>query len=482
MSAATTSSAIDPAHIVVTEPVPGSAYPVDLMYIEMIDGAYIPIGMRKPKGPGPFPLILFATGNGGGGMTMLRDHINTKGWTQDQLLDAGYAVAWMRYRAEVDYAYDRIGKLIESGRQHRQLFNRGPLEYEDAIAVAEYVKTLPYIDGERLGYIGVSHGGEMALKIASEYHGFKAFVASEPASHEFLRLRPDETAHVDPKTGLLNVEKMLMREATKVRPRITEDVARARIAPIDTPFFVQGRDDDELQGIFRVSYDLLHEMGKDAIWKSYDHHLHGFIYPVREADGTYAPDAVQLGAFADTKAFFDKYLKRRKRAANRTVGAAVIRLNFGPAVLKNGRRRAIYAAEYPPQENHLSHFRSPDVLERRNNAAAVKKAMLEKFKAAIQDPALEEQRLKRIAIQEAREARMAEREAARKVREAELAVLAAAEAERQAKAKREAEELEAMIEAEKLAAHEALLAEQKAARDARYAARKAAKKERRRGY
>jgi dienelactone hydrolase len=310
MSAATTSSAIDPAHIVVTEPVPGSAYPVDLMYIEMIDGAYIPIGMRKPQGAGPFPIVLFATGNGGGGMTMLRDHINTKGWTQDQLLDAGYAVAWMRYRAEVDYAYDRIGKLIQSGRQHRQLFNRGPLEYEDAIAVAEYVKTLSYIDGERLGYIGVSHGGEMALKIASEYHGFKAFVASEPASHEFLRLRPDETAHVDPKTGLLNVEKMLMREATKVRPRITEDVARARVAPIDTPFFVQGRDDDELQGIFRVSYDLLHEMGKDAIWKSYDHHLHGFIYPVREADGTYAPDAVQLGAFADTKAFFDKYLKR----------------------------------------------------------------------------------------------------------------------------------------------------------------------------
>ena len=309
MSVSSVPSAIDPAHIVVTVPVPGSRYPVDLMYIEMVDGAYIPIGMRKPEGKGPFPLILFATGNGGGGMTMLRDHIDTKGWTQDQLLDAGYAVAWMRYRAEVDYAYDKIGKLIQSGRQHRQLFNRGPLEYEDAIAVAEYCKTLPFIDGNRLGYIGVSHGGEMALKIASEYHGFKCFVASEPASHEFLRLRPDETAHVDPKTGLLNVEKMLMREATKVRPRITEDVARARVAPIDTAFFVQGRDDDELQGIFRVSYDLLHEMGKDAIWKSYDHDLHGFIYPVREADGTYKPDAVQRQAFADTKAFFDKYLK-----------------------------------------------------------------------------------------------------------------------------------------------------------------------------
>jgi dienelactone hydrolase len=309
MSASLVSSAIDPAHVAVSAPVPGSRYPVDLMYVEMVDGAYIPVGLRKPQGPGPFPLILFATGNGGGGMAMLRDHIDTKGWTQDQLLDAGYAVAWMRYRAEVDYAYDRIGKLIQSGRQQRQLFNRGPLEYEDAIAVAEYSRTLPFIDGNRLGYIGVSHGGEMALKIASEYHGFKAFVASEPASHEFLRLRPDETAHVDPKTGLLNVEKMLMREAAKVRPRITEDVARARVASIDTPFFVQGRDDDELQGIFRVSYDLLHEMGKDAIWKSYDHPLHGFIFPVRAVDGVYRPDAVQLQAFADTKAFFHKYLK-----------------------------------------------------------------------------------------------------------------------------------------------------------------------------
>jgi dienelactone hydrolase len=265
--------------------------------------------MRKPDGDGPFPLVLFATGNGGGGMAMLRDHIQTKSWTQDELLKAGYAVAWMRYRAEVDYAYDKIGKLIESGRQQRQLFNRGPLEYEDAIAVAEYAKTLPYIDCDRIGYIGVSHGGEMAFKIASEYHGFKAFVASEPASHEFLRLKPDETAHIDPKTGLLDVEKMLMREPAKVRPRITEDVARARVAPIDTPFFVQGRDCDELQGIFRVSYDLLHEAGKDAIWQSYDHDLHGFIFPERGPDGAYAPDAVQRRAFADTLSFFDRYLK-----------------------------------------------------------------------------------------------------------------------------------------------------------------------------
>ena len=69
----------------------------------------------------------------------------------------------------------------------------------------------------------------------------------------------------------------------------------------------------------------------------------------------------------------------------------------------------------------MSSFRSPDLLERRNNAATVKKVMLEKFRAARQDPAFEQQRLKRIAVNEARASRTAEREGAKKVREAELA-------------------------------------------------------------
>ena len=301
--------AIDPEHVIVSEKVKGSSIPVHLMYVEAIDGAYIPIALRKPEGPGPFPIVLFATGNGGGGMAMLREHVQNLSWTQEQFVAAGYVAVWMRYRAEVDYAYDRVGKLISSGRQGRQLLNRGPLEYEDAIAIADYVKTLPFVDAKRVGYMGMSHGGEMALKIASEYHGFRAMVASEPASHEFLRLKPDETAKVDPATGLLNVEKMLMREPEKVRPRITEDVARARVAPIKTPIFVQGRDSDELQGIFRVSYDLLAEAGKDADWKSYDHALHGFVYPERNDAGVYAPDAVQLRAVADTLAFFDRHMR-----------------------------------------------------------------------------------------------------------------------------------------------------------------------------
>jgi len=304
-------STIDPQHIVVTEPVKDSPIPVDLMLVEMIDGLYAPIGLRKPPGKGPFPLVLFASGNGGGGMAWVRDATQNKSWTQEQFLAAGYAVAWLRYRAEVDYAYDKIGKLIEDRRQRRQLLNRGPLEYEDVISIVDHLKTLPDVAPDRIGYMGMSHGGEMAFKIASEYHGFRAMIASEPAAHEFLRLRPDSTAHVNPETGLLNVEQMLMREASKVRPRITEDVALARVRPITTPIFVQGRDSDELQGIFRVCYDLLAELGKDAKWATYEHEAHGFVFVRRNGEGVYAPDAVQMQAIRDSIGFFDTYLKAR---------------------------------------------------------------------------------------------------------------------------------------------------------------------------
>ena len=293
----------------VVEAVAGSDIPVRLMLVETVDGLYAPIGLRLPGGSGPFPLVLFASGNGGGGMAWVRRATQNRSWTQERFLARGYAVAWIRYRAEVDYAYDRTPKLIVDTRQHGQLLNRGPLEYEDVIAIVERIKTLPAIAAGRIGYMGMSHGGEMALKIASAYHGVRAMIASEPAAHEFLRLRGDESARINPATGLLDVEKLMMRESEKARARITADVARERIGRIRTPIFVQGRNSDELQGIFRVCYDLLIEAGKDAQWATYEHDVHGFVYVERNAAGVYAPDAVQLQAVEDSLAFFDARLK-----------------------------------------------------------------------------------------------------------------------------------------------------------------------------
>ena len=298
---------IDPERVVLTEVIDGRT--VHLMYIETWDGLYAPIGLRKPEGDGPFPTILLASGNGGEGMRWIREAVRNRGYTMDRLVDAGYACAWLRYRTEVELGYNNGGKFVRDMRQGREMFNRSPLEYEDEIAIIEHVKTLPYVDPDRIGLIGMSHGGEMVLKITSEYHGVRAAVASEPASHEFLALTPDDTAFVNAETQLRNIEGMQMTEVDKVRRRIDMKLARERISTIDTPILVTGRDEDHLQGIFRTSYDLLKEAGKDVEWFSVDHDLHGYIYPIRKADGTYDLNDVQVAAIDKTIAYLDRYLK-----------------------------------------------------------------------------------------------------------------------------------------------------------------------------
>lgn len=289
---------IDPEQPAFVETVPGSTTPVEFRYVEVWDGLYAPIGLRRPEGEGPFPLVLLASGNGGGGMAWVRDAVANKGFIMERLLEAGFGCAWLRYRSEVELGYHEGGRLVRDIRQGRDLFNRSPLEYEDEIAIIDYLKTLPWVDAERVGLIGMSHGGEMVLKITSEYHGVAAAVASEPAAHEFLALTPDDTAFVSEETQMLNIEGMQMAEVAKVRARIDDPVARKRIAPIDTPILVMGREEDHLQGIFRTSYDLLAEMGKDVEWVSFDHPVHGYIYPVRGSDGEYEVDEVQTEAIA----------------------------------------------------------------------------------------------------------------------------------------------------------------------------------------
>ncbi len=284
---------IDPEQVELIEEVNGTE--VRLIYVETWDGLYAPVGVRRPEGPGPHPMVLLAAGNGGEAMGWVRAAMRDRAYIMDRLAEAGMASAWLRYRTEIELGYNEGGALIRDIRQGREMFNRGLLEYEDEIAIAEHLKTLDWVDGDRIAMIGMSHGGEMALKIAAEWHGFAAAVASEPAAHEFLALTPDDTAFVA-ESGMLNIEEMQMAETDKVRRRIDRAVADARIAGIETPILVMGRDEDHLQGIFRTTYELLAEAGKDVDWVSYDHDFHGYVFPVRGADGAYELNPVQVEA------------------------------------------------------------------------------------------------------------------------------------------------------------------------------------------
>jgi dipeptidyl aminopeptidase/acylaminoacyl peptidase len=299
---------LDPENVTIVEDFDGSDIAVELKYLETWDGLYAPIGLRLPDGAGPHPVVLLASGNGGGGMAWIRDAVANRGYIMERLLERGYACAWIRYRTEVELGYENGGRLIRDSRQGRDMFNRSPLEYEDEIAIIEQLKKDPRLDPDRVGLIGMSHGGEMVLKITSEYQGVAAAVASEPASHEFLALSPDDTAFVDPETGLRNIEEMQMVETYKVRSRIDLAKAKERISTIDTPILVMGRESDHLQGIFRTSYELLAEEGKPVEWVSWDHDLHGYIYPQRGADGEYQVDDVQGKAIDGVLDFLDRHI------------------------------------------------------------------------------------------------------------------------------------------------------------------------------
>jgi dienelactone hydrolase len=317
-----TNASIDPEHIFVAhpvanpfteviEPVAGSEFPLHLIYVETVDGMYAPIGLRKPEGNGPFPIVLFAHMNGGLGTRWIREWTQNGSWTLEQFLKAGYAVAWMRYRAEVKEGYGI--PLVEGKQEGRQIFNRGPFEYEDAISIIKFVKTLPYVDPERVGYLGLSHGGEMLMKIASEYNGLRAGIACEPASIDYLARRPqprDPNAPPPPETMKVNTPEMQRKAVEELRGRIDMKVAMERINAVKMPILVQGRDRDHHQDIFRLNYELLRDAGKNVEWKSYDHDEHGFIFVRRNEKGIYAPDPVQLDIVKDSIAYFDRTMKK----------------------------------------------------------------------------------------------------------------------------------------------------------------------------
>jgi len=290
------SEPLEPAVFVFTEPVQNSDIPVDITLLETVDGLYTAIGLRKPKGKGPFPIVLFFTGNGGGGVPWVRHQINNRAYTMERFLDAGYAVGWLRYRAEVWFEYTRVPQLEVSRHLAHQLLNRPPLEYDDLKTIIEYVRTLPYVQADKVGLVGNSHGGGMILKATAEMT-VTAAIASEPDASEILQM--------DPAKFGADVE---FRTMESVAPYLDKELAMQRIRRIETPILMMGRADDHLQGIFETAYTWMKEAGRNVEWISHDHPIHGYLIRIPMENGAYKPDSVQLEAIQEALDFFGRYM------------------------------------------------------------------------------------------------------------------------------------------------------------------------------
>ncbi len=129
--------------------------------------------IKKPADFDPakkYPVLL--TQYSGPGSQDVRDR-----WTidwEDVLVQHGYIV--------VDC--DPRGTGFRSAAFKKSTYGiMGRLETEDQIAFAEYVKTLPYVDGERVGVYGWSYGGFMALNcILKGADTFKMAISVAPVT------------------------------------------------------------------------------------------------------------------------------------------------------------------------------------------------------------------------------------------------------------------------------------------------------------
>jgi dienelactone hydrolase len=292
-------------YVIANKPINGSSIPGDYTFVLTRDEIYVPIIVRKPKGKGPFPAITMASGEGREGMKKVESFTEQISQMQDRLIERGYVVASINYRNEIPYAYEQskppqnLKDSISGGA--RMLKSGATLDHEDLIAAIRYLQTLPYVDKNAVGAIGVSHSGEMIAKAAAEYT-FGAGICVEPANHEFLTVNTGPTAPRKDNEIQYNDIEVARKNANKPE-------AMERIQRINTPILIFGRETDHQQGIFKLTYEWMKEAGKDVEWQSFDHPTHGYVFIYNQPDGSYKPDPTQAKTFDLVVAYFDKHLK-----------------------------------------------------------------------------------------------------------------------------------------------------------------------------
>jgi dienelactone hydrolase len=296
-----------PHAYVVARAVRGSDIPLELAFVLTRDEIYTAVAIRKPAGAGPFPVIIMARGNGRGGFVHVETQVERLATMQDRMIARGYAVVYPNYRNEIPHLYEReeaVANLPDdvSGGDNRTLKSAPSLDSDDFIAVIRYLEAQPWAKRGAIGAVGVSHGGELIMKTVAQIP-LAAGVVIEGASHEFLGVNTGPSA---PRNG----DQIQYQDIAVVKKNADKARAMRRIRGINTPILHIGRDNDHLQGIFKLAHEWMGQAGKDSTWASFDHPDHGFPFIYRGPDGSWQPDPVQQQAFDLFMRFFDEQLKK----------------------------------------------------------------------------------------------------------------------------------------------------------------------------
>jgi hypothetical protein len=282
---------------------------LELHMVFTLDGAYVPAVVRKPAGAGPFPAVMCMHGGSGGlGHAFLADWMRNRSLLFDRLVAEGYLVCFTEGRMELEDIY---------GTDFA-----GVLDHQDVVEVLRYLQRLPDVDANRIGTFGVSHGGELQMKLISEMgEGPAALVPTEPAVIDFLGLHHEGGSKDDPdwtsedSSGFRIEERMQFRDDVS-DDQIDFDRAWERVQRISdsAAILVIGRDDDHLQGVFRKLYELLDRAGKRVEWASWDHPEHAYQFGPARANGGYEPDPILEATVDRIVEFLNASVRDREKA------------------------------------------------------------------------------------------------------------------------------------------------------------------------
>ncbi|HLA91301.1 MAG TPA: alpha/beta fold hydrolase [Gemmatimonadaceae bacterium] len=144
-------------------------------YPSTVDGMVIPAYVFAPltkRGPKGHAAMVWVHGgvHGDWGTNMLP--------FVKEAVERGYVIITPDYRGSTGH-----------GETHYMAIDYGGKEVDDAISAVEFLKTLPYVDQDRLGMMGWSHGGFItAHALFRDQHPFKAGAAIVPVSNLVFRL------------------------------------------------------------------------------------------------------------------------------------------------------------------------------------------------------------------------------------------------------------------------------------------------------
>jgi dipeptidyl-peptidase-4 len=107
-----------------------------------------------------------------------------RAWDNSARNNDGFFHQYLAQQGYVVFALDNRGTGHRGVRFETALHRRfGSVEVEDQVAGAEFLKSLPYVDGERIGIFGWSYGGYMALMCAMQApDAFAAAIAGAPVT------------------------------------------------------------------------------------------------------------------------------------------------------------------------------------------------------------------------------------------------------------------------------------------------------------